>query len=109
MKTAYQVKVAFKGAASQADNIDNIAKTIEKKRANLAEARMHLSGNWTGDNSQAYQTKMQEREQELLRIVNDLKNIAATIRKVAKNSYDADMKSIKIAQQNAAKIKNKKK
>jgi WXG100 family type VII secretion target len=107
MKTAYQVKVAYSGASKQADNIEKIATKIDKKRQALAEERSRLARHWTGDNSNTYQGKMGQREQELSRIVTDLKNVADTIRQVSKNSYDADMRAIQIAQKNAAKKKNK--
>jgi WXG100 family type VII secretion target len=105
MKTAYQVKVAYNGAKKQAANIENIAKKIDKRRQSLEDERNRLAGYWTGDNSNVYRGKIGEREQELSRIVTDLKNIADTVRQVSKNSYNADMQAIQTAQKNATKKK----
>lgn len=103
MKTTYQVKVAYSRAKNQANEIDDIADSIEKKRIKLTDERIKLTGYWRGTNANNYRDKMVQRENELSAIVADLRRIASTIRQVAKNSHDADMRAIKLVQQNSNK------
>lgn len=107
MKTTYQVKVTYNKANTQANKMDRIAANIDKKRQKLADDRRKLAGYWKGDNSDSYQAKMNQWENELSGIVTDLRNIAQTIREVARNTYNADMRAVQVAQQKANKKKRK--
>lgn len=97
-KTKYSVTVAYGRAKAQADNIDKIAGRVDQQRIKISEAKNRLSGCWTGTNANTYRAKMGDRENELSRIVSDLRNIARTIRSVAENTYRADMKAVELAQ-----------
>ncbi len=103
MKNTHQVKVEFAKAKKQADNIDALAGKIEKNRGKLSDCKLNLSGYWDGDNSFVYRRKMGDREKELDSIILRLRTIAETIRQVAKTSYEAEMKAIKIAQERTCK------
>ena len=96
MKTAYQVRSDYRQANSKADRIDKIADDIDLKRGRLADARGRLSQYWKGDNAKRYMDKLADREEELYDIAANLRHIARTIREIAQNSFDADMKSIEL-------------
>lgn len=101
VKTAYQVRMVYDRVLMQVDNMYNIASELDNKIRQLEEAGTKLSKYWSGNNASAYRNQMSKRESELIKLSSDIREIAQTIGKMAKNNRDADLRAIQTIQQKA--------
>lgn len=82
-----------------ADRLD----VLSTKLNNLAEGRYYetlrgISNNWKGENSAAYLRKGEVVRDRISDSSRDLKKAAQTVRTIARNTYNAEMRAYRIAQ-----------
>lgn len=98
-KTLNEIRMNFRVANAMADRLQELA----GKMSSLANERYYgtlrnISNNWKGENAEAYLRKGEKVKDRMSRTAADLRNAAETVRTIAKNTYDAEMKAWQIAQ-----------
>lgn len=98
MATRESIEFDFKQALAQAEKIENIADNLKILSNNRFGATMqNLSANWKGENASGYLNKGGRLQDKMNVTANDLHNVAADIRKIAKSLYDAEIAALEIA------------
>lgn len=98
-KSLYEIEMDFANAKKQADELDGVAKNIEKMISNEYEPCMSsISANWKGDNAEAYVLKGNKLKEKIAKTATNLRKVAETIRTIAKNTYEAEKVAYEIAQ-----------
>ena len=82
-------KAENRATVTPAANVIRDGKTVD-----LSE---NVKNAWQGDNAQKYVQKARQMKPKMIKASDDLKEVASTIRTVAKNTYDAEMKAYEIA------------
>lgn len=101
---AATIQFNYENAIAQANELDSIAKALEKiPNDQLPSTISNIKTNWTGDNATAYINKVNKLSEKTKDTVSDLKKAAASIRQIAKNIYDAEMRALRIAQERSYK------
>lgn len=103
MKTEYQVYCDYVKAKQKANAIDIIAnRIISISQNSVVEELEDLNRKWQGDTIDIVKSKGMEINGDLNATARNLKKIAATIRRIAKRNYIAEMKAIEIARNRSA-------
>ena len=94
-----EIRMNFRVANAMADRLDELA----GKMGSLANERYYgtlrsISNNWKGENAEAYLRKGEKVKDKMSHTAGDLRNAAQTVRTIAKNTYDAEMRAWQIAQ-----------
>jgi uncharacterized protein YukE len=88
----------FSKAMKQADKLDEIAQKINQAgQTDLMNCMQKIGEDWKSDSSTAYQKKGKVVAENLVKISDSLKKTAQAIRKIAKTTYDAEMRALEIA------------
>ena len=98
MKTQAQIYMDYQNACSQAGSLEQIARNLD----NVADGQMQsclgqVSSHWKGHNSEAYVRKGRVVQDKIRNTAKDLRNAASAVRRMAKNTYDAEMRALEIA------------
>lgn len=88
----------FLQANHEADELKVMADKLQKYRHDMLIQAEKLSSNWKGDNATKYIRKIKQEISQLEKIEKQLKIASSTIKTMAKNTYDADQKSLEIAE-----------
>ena len=96
-KTAHMIDLDYQKALRQADRLDEAVKDIKRERTKLKECRTRISSAWKGENATAYLKKVQIVENDLATMEKNIRDTAATIRKIAKTTYEAEKKALALA------------
>ena len=98
-KSAFEIRMDYENAIRQANSLDQIARDL-KNTANkdLQDCVSEISRNWTGSNSNAYIRKCDILKSNIVRTAENLSKTADIIRKIAKNTYDAEMNALRLAE-----------
>ncbi len=100
MKTEYQIHLDYNQAMRQADKLDELAAELEQVGGTkLGEALGQVRANWSGENADAFLRKANVLTTQNGKNVKKLRSIASTIRTVATNTYNADLRALRIAQE----------
>ncbi|MCD7884786.1 MAG: WXG100 family type VII secretion target [Lachnospiraceae bacterium] len=98
-KSALEIRMDYNKAKKQADSLSEIATQLRNAaNGDLQDCISQISASWTGTNSTAYQAKCRTLKSNILTTAGKLDQTAATIRTIAKNTYNAEMAALKIAQ-----------
>jgi len=98
MATRQSIEFDFKKALAQADRIDGVADKLSNLSGRQFGATMqNLSANWKGENASSYLNKGVRLQNKMDGTVNELRNIAEDIRRIARTLYDAEMAALEIA------------
>ncbi len=98
MATRQSIEFDFKKALAQADRIDGVADKLSNLSSRQFGATMqNLSANWKGENASGYLNKGVRLQNKMDSTVNELRNIAEDIRRIARTLYDAEMAALEIA------------
>ncbi|MCD8103785.1 MAG: WXG100 family type VII secretion target [Lachnospiraceae bacterium] len=98
-KSALEIRLDYNKAKQQADSLSEIASEIRSTANNdLQDCISQISASWTGTNSTAYQAKCSTLKSNLLTTADKLEKTATTIRTIAKNTYNAEMAALEVAQ-----------
>lgn len=102
--TKYQLYCNFNLANKKADELDEIANSI-KILANIiiSDNINQIRANWSGDASNEFIKKLNAFSEKCKREADSISDIANTIRRVAKRTYDTEMKALEISRKRAYK------
>lgn len=97
-KSASEIRMNYNNAVRQADSLLQIARELRSAANNdLSDCVSEISCNWTGDNSRAYISKCSSLKANILKNAEQLEKTADTIKRIAKNIYDAEMRALRLA------------
>lgn len=97
-KSLYAIRMEFGKAQEQADRLDEIARDLKQTAdSTLGSALSQIRSSWNSSSSSDYLKKGYKVQEQLIKRVQELKNTASAIRKIAKNTYDAEMRAYNIA------------
>ena len=98
MATEYSIKMDFEKAKASAAKLDDVADSINQKMENDYQELMgDVRYNWKGDNADRFLVKSEVIVEKLNTVEKNLHETADTIRRIAKNIYDAEMRALEIA------------
>lgn len=98
MKSLKAIEFDFRQAIRRAEELEQVAVEMKKLAdEELASSLQSLSTAWKGEAASAYLSKGSRLKDKILKSSNDLNKTARTIRKIAKRTYDAEMKAYRIA------------
>ena len=96
-KTLYTINIDYNKTLEQANKLDNAAQIISKEIKELQNIRNNISASWSGENAVNYLNKVRAAEEELEKTKNKVIKSAESIRKVAKEVYNAEKAAIEVA------------
>ena len=97
MKTRSEIQINYQRAKKQAQDLERIARDLRRMaNNNLQDCISDISYNWTGDNAQEYLKKCRRLKENIEETARKIETTANTIKRVAKNIYDAEMRAIRI-------------
>ncbi|SDZ97443.1 WXG100 family type VII secretion target [Oribacterium sp. KHPX15] len=98
MASKHKIKMDFREARKQADELDEIADNLHNvAERDLEQAMTTLSSGWKGESASAYLVKVNKVKEKTNREVQDLHSIASDIRRTARIIYEAEMEAWRIA------------
>ena len=94
----------YNKALQQANNLLEISNDIRKIATDkLEDSIQTIDKNWDGENSKKFINKNKKLQEKMKDSADDIKQISTAIKKMAKQIYDAEMESIRIARTRSAK------
>lgn len=98
MSSLSEIYFNYNKAVEQANQLDDIAKRLNNAASQDVEKLLNdINTAWKSDSTAAYIKKGQKVEADMRTTVNNIKNIAGTIRTIAKRIFDAEMEAWRIA------------
>ena len=102
--TKYQIECNYRLALKRADELSETARNIMKVSENISNDVMAgLEADWHGDSATDYKKKLNLFSAKVECEAKKLENIANTIRRVAKRTYDTEMQSLEISRKRTYK------
>lgn len=102
--TKYQIECNYRLALKRADELSETARNIMKVSENISNDVMAgLEADWHGNSATDYKRKLNLFSAKVECEAKKLENIANTIRRVAKRTYDTEMQSLKISRKRTYK------
>lgn len=96
-KSAFEIQMDYRNAIKQADSLSEIARELKANAdSDLQECIAEISGNWTGDNASDYVKKCNLLKEKIVHSSDKLLKTANAIRRIAKNTYDMEMRALEI-------------
>ncbi len=97
-KSLDEIRMNFRVANAMAERLDALAKEMN----NLANERFYgalrsINSNWKGENAEKYIHKGETVKGKMQRTASDLRAAASTVRTIARNTYEAEMRAYNIA------------
>ncbi|MCD8012060.1 MAG: hypothetical protein LUG99_02585 [Lachnospiraceae bacterium] len=98
-KSASEISLDYNQAVGQADSLNEMARELRNAaNVSIQECISGISGCWTGSNSAAYVKKCSQLKSDVLSTAAQLERTAAAVRTIAKNTYNAEMQALRLAQ-----------
>lgn len=102
--TKYQIECNYRLALKRADELSETARNIMKVSENISNDVMAgLEADWHGNSATDYKRKLNLFSTKVECEAKKLENIANTIRRVAKRTYDTEMQSLEISRKRTYK------
>ncbi len=102
--TKYQIECNYRLALKRADELSETARNIMKVSENISNYVMAgLEADWHGNSATDYKRKLNLFSAKVECEAKKLENIANTIRRVAKRTYDTEMQSLEISRKRTYK------
>lgn len=102
--TKYQIECNYRLALKRADELSETARNIMKVSENISNDVMAgLKADWHGNSATDYKRKLNLFSAKVECEAKKLENIANTIRRVAKRTYDTEMQSLEISRKRTYK------
>ncbi len=102
--TKYQIECNYRLALKRADELSQTARNIMKVSENISNDVMAgLEADWHGNSATDYKRKLNLFSAKVECEAKKLENIANTIRRVAKRTYDTEMQSLEISRKRTYK------
>ncbi len=100
MATRYSIQMDFDKANRQANELDDIANSVDREaNRSLTDTLNALGNDWRGENADKYIRKGFTLKEDMNNTAKSLRQAASTIRYVAKRIYDAEMENLRIAEE----------
>lgn len=97
-QSALQIQLDYNNAIRQAEALKEAAGELRRTAdGELQDCIAEISRNWSGENSAAYRNKCSALQEKIRKSAARLDKTADTIRQIAKNTYDAEMRAVRIA------------
>lgn len=98
MSSRRTIRMNYQRAIGQAEKLDVLSEQIRKvANTTIKNAKAEQAAGWKGENEAAMRAKMEILQDKVVNTAKSLKNVADTIRIVAKNTYNAEMRAWEIA------------
>lgn len=98
MASEYSIKMDYARAQAAAAKLDEVADGIKHMMdQEYPDIMGDVRYNWRGDNADQFQNKGEVLRDKMLTVEKNLRETADTIRRIAKNTYDAEMRALEIA------------
>ena len=102
--TKYQIECNYRLALKRADELSETARNIMKVSENISNDVMAgLEADWHGNSATDYKRNLNLFSGKVEWEAIKLENIANTIRRVAKRTYDTEMQSLEISRKRTYK------
>lgn len=102
--TKYQIECNYRLALKRADELSETARNIMKVSENISnDVMVGLEADWHGNSATDYKRKLNLFSAKVECEAKKLENIANTIRRVAKRTYDTEMQSLEISRKRTYK------
>ena len=102
--TKYQIECNYRLALKRADELSETARNIMKVSENISnDVIAGLEADWHGNSATDYKRKLNLFSAKVECEAKKLENIANTIRRVAKRTYDTEMQSLEISRKRTYK------
>ena len=100
MASEHSIRMDYERAKAAAAKLDNIADGIQQMiEHDYIELLGDVRYNWKGENADQFMIKCETLQEKMKTVVNGLHETADTIRRIAKNTYEAEMRALEIARQ----------
>ncbi len=100
MKTEAMIYLDYQKTLREADQLKAIASRLKGlSSSELENCLGQVSSHWEGENSRAYVAKGRTVSAKITKTASQLEQAAETIRTMAKNTYNAEMRALQIARQ----------
>ena len=98
MASRYQIQLQYRTALQQASRLEELAENLLRTaRTGVGETMSELQICWSGENARAYLAKGDRLKNKIIDTANELKRAAAAIRRIATNTYNAEMRALELA------------
>ena len=98
-KTEYSIYLDYQKAMRQADKLDEAARIIKSEKSSLHDCNGSISSAWKGENATTFIRKVAVVENDLESIEKSVRNAADVIRRIAKETYQAEQKALRLAKE----------
>lgn len=97
-KSAFEIQMDYNKAVRQADSLLELARELENtSKRDFQSCISEISRSWTGENSNSYQSKCRQLQSKIETSAAQLRRTAETIKKIARNTYNAEMAALRLA------------
>lgn len=98
MLSKWMIVLNYQRANAQAAKLEELAARLSNAGKNdMRNARAEQASGWQGENQQKLSGKVEMLESKIVTTANSLKKVAEAIRKIAQNTYNAEMRAWEIA------------
>jgi len=98
MKSQYQIKINFQQAKAEADRLEYVANQMKcLVYEKLAQSMREISYTWTGRSAYRFLRKQAFQLHYINTLIDAIYDVAADIRRIAKQIYEAEMRAYEIA------------
>ena len=99
-KTEYQIKMDYNHAIKEADKLERIAKKMDQlMQKDFKNCMTRIATDWKGETSTKYRNKSNKVVRNVEALSKDLKITAQTVRKIARNTYQAEKHALELAKE----------
>ena len=100
MASEHSIRMDFERAKAAAAKLDDVADSItQTMEHDYQELMGDVRCNWKGENADQFLVKSEVLQEKMSTVEKRLHETADTIRRIAKNTYDAEMRALEIARQ----------
>ena len=92
------IKFNYRQALKLAERLERVADVMEQQGSSrLVDVVAEFRGKWMGENADRYVRKCGKLQENVKKSGAEVRKAAAAIRRIAKNTYDAEMHNYEIA------------
>lgn len=98
-KTFLSIRMDYMKAMAQAKQLDTLAEELAACLREAQGSRARVIAGWKGEDVNAYLAKLDAAIERLTRYRKNVIGISETVRRIAKRTYDSEMRALEISQQ----------
>ena len=98
MKTLKSISISFQQTIAQATSLSECADDLRDVQRQIETIIDELQSNWSGNAANLYLGKCEKMRKKLNRTAGDLDQVSNSIKKTARNYYEAEKRAISLAQ-----------